>query len=704
MAKLTIGDKTITIDDGFKALPAEQQQAVVEHIASQLGLHSDQPKQEMVGFGERGQREQDMPETPELRHDINVAKRMAGYRDQIGPGAMLQEGFALGLGDEAKAAGAAVGGMLRGNNPVDTYNEDVEARRKIKQEYRDKSTLGTAAEITGNLLAGAPRAGYQAATTLLGTMGEGALAAGSLGAIQGFGEGEGLKDSVIGAGVGGAVGGALGGALPGVLHGIGAATTGVRNAFRAARNPEEEGLRRVGQVAEQARANGSYMDDAEFNRLRNDGAPLVVGDRGGEAMHRLARSAADQSVEAGQILDNALTPRAAAEQDRLDTFLSGLSRRGGNPEQHIADAEVASRQANQGLYGRAFDLGADSVWDDTLEGLAQTPAMQRALRRAVENWRNKAPGDPWMRNQRMFNPPVGVDEVGDIVFRNRNGLPAYPNLRLWDLAKQELDDMASAAGRSGERGAARDLGEIARQLRNHLDSMGEMGQAYQAARRSAAEMFGANNAYEAGLSFQRSNSVTAREALRGWQRLAPQERELFREGYIQALRDKLAEIKTNREAARNFMASPADRAKARIVLGRQEAERFQNMVNVEGRMNALRQEVRGGSRTNRYQLDRGLAGATGLGAVGGGYLGSGDTSSVSIGALAGAASRHGQRVISERLSRQIAQILVSGDMRRVEAIMRAAQRSPQLQAAIQSAQKSLAGRLGATVASAASGP
>lgn len=43
MATLTIGDKTVTVDDSFKSLSPEQQNATVEEIAASLGLNS--PKQ-----------------------------------------------------------------------------------------------------------------------------------------------------------------------------------------------------------------------------------------------------------------------------------------------------------------------------------------------------------------------------------------------------------------------------------------------------------------------------------------------------------------------------------------------------------------------------------------------------------------------------------------------------------------------------------
>jgi hypothetical protein len=91
--------------------PDDTPDEVIFRVVRQETL-ARQPKQELVGFGERGQREQEMPLNDEAKQELAVAKTMARDRDSFGADDVFLQNYTFGLRDEARAMGAGLGQAL----------------------------------------------------------------------------------------------------------------------------------------------------------------------------------------------------------------------------------------------------------------------------------------------------------------------------------------------------------------------------------------------------------------------------------------------------------------------------------------------------------------------------------------------------------------------------------------------------------------
>jgi hypothetical protein len=547
------------------------------------------------------------------------------------------------------------------------------------QEYAEanpgKNLAASAAGMLTGGLAGRP----SAAIGLGGATKEGAKVAGTQGAIQGAAEGEGLEGRAIGAVTGGAIGTVIGIAAP--LIGAGARAVGapVVNTFRSAINPEREAARRVAEAARRDAA-GTGMSPVDVYRAKKDGAPVANMDRG-ENSRALAQAAANQSPDARQAIDDVVAPRFQTQARRMNEKLAEESKLGGNPEKFMEMAEQAATKANRKLYNEAYRKGSGGIWDDTLEQMVNSPTVQRALKAAI----TKADDRNVLEGFGAFRPKVKLDEAGNIAFTGEKGMAAYPDLRLWDLTKRELDGMARQARRQGDPDEGIYAG-FAAKLRDHLDTMGEAGKAYKAARASAAKQFGAENAYEAGIKFASAKGMSARDAIKGISKLKPEERKLFREGYIQAMRDRLKDAPNNRDATLQILTSDGAVERARIALGKDGAKKLEAQIEIEKAMDLMRKRL-GNSTTARQLTELGLASAAGSGSMA--ASGNTDVTSLSVGAMAGIAGKYGKTKLDARLSSEIGKLLASNDQGRIIELINRASQSPRHLEAIKSLTKAL---------------
>ncbi len=688
----------ITTPDGQKykitAETDEQANAAVSDI-----LASVKPAEKTsTGFATRENREAEMPSTPELERETAIAERMARRRRDapIGAGDMMLQDYTFGLRDEVVGASAGIGTALTGEGYSEGYEIAKEADKRLRAEYAEQNPkTATAASVGGMVLGGVGKAVQAPQKALMGlqtlkpsmaarttgqTIKEGIAVGGSQGAIHGAAEGdEGPYGRLGGAAFEGTIGSVIGGAVPGAIALGQKAAQPFVNAYRAFTKPEQEAAKRIDDALRADRGAGAGLSDAQYDAAVAAGKPVALMDRGGEKTQGLSRWAADNSPEGRQAMLNVDDPRYATQSSRIVDAVDKQSKFGGRADEAMDAAREANKKATAPAYQKAYELGNESVWDDTLDGLAQTPAMQAALKKAVTSWRNKAALDPWMRQLRMFNPPVSVNEVGDLVFQ-KGGLPSYPNLRLWDHAKRALDDMAAEAASKGNKDAAKDLAELSRTLRNHLDSLGEMGQAYKAARATAANMFGADNAFEAGINFASQKGMSAREAVKGLSKMKPEERALFKEGYLQALKDKLRGLGDSRDAARAILNSDETRDAARVALGKNGLQQLQAEIAVENAMAATRRSISGNSKTARYLQEAGLFGAAGAGT---GMMG-GDQMDMSIAGAVAAGTRFGGRQANAKLAKAVGEMLASNDPKKVQALIKQAERNPKVLHVLQS--------------------
>jgi hypothetical protein len=696
----------ITAPDGrtFDVEGPDAQGALAALTKALGGASSAPQKQEMVGFGSRENREQDMPETPDLRREIDVSKRMAMRRpgsphqqetsfggitpDFLNPevvsgkDAFLQN-YTFGLRDEARAFGAGLASAATGGGYSHGYDIEKEADRRLREEYADQNPGTNLVLSAAGMLAGGLPAKPSSAATLGEKVVEGAGQAATQGAVQGFAEGdEGRYGRLGGAAIGGATGGLIGAAAPALVAGVKGATGGVRNTINTALNPEKEAARRVAQALEKdAKAGGDGLDNIGFSEAKQAGNPVANMDRGGKNVRDLARAAGNQSSDAWQAMDDVIKPRFETQARRIGAELEGQSKLGGNPEKFMEMADEAATRANRTLYGDAYAKGSDSIWTPELERIASTAEVQTALKAAIK----KAASRNILDGFGAMNPKVGLDEFGNIVFRDKGGMPAYPDLRLWDLTKRELDRMGKMAARNSDSDASLYSG-LARKLKAELTSLPEAGPAYAKALQTAASHFGAENAYEAGMKFAAQKGMSAREAIKGLSKLKPEERKLFREGYIQAMRDTLKDAPKNRDALLMIMQSDGAADRARVALGKDGGKKLEAQLEVEKAMDLMRKSM-GNSTTARQLAQLGLASAAGSSAMA--ANGNTDIGSLTAGAIAGAGLKWGKGRLDEKLAAHIGKLLSSNDPGKITLLIKTASQSPKYMQTLRALSQSL---------------
>jgi hypothetical protein len=616
----------------------------------------------------------------------------------------VAQGFTANFGDEMRglveASGAnpddpaSLGRLITG--ALKYWSGDAEAKKRYDEAVKRERELNTTAEeqhpiasTVGNI-GGAvilPVGAGAGAATLPGRMAAGAGTGAVLGGAAGAGEGQGALDSISRAASGAAIGGALGGAAPavieGVVRGARAAAQPVANAVRGVRNVEDEAARRVITALERDRAldpqAAGRLTPGEFAASVQGGGPATIMDIGGETTRALGRSAANTSPEGRAVMNRAINERYEGQSGRVVDWLRQTFNYPDAAAQQDAMQQV-QRTVNRANYGRAMREGDREIISPELDRLMGSPAVVQAMQRASTSGKDRA------ITQGLGAMRQGVTvENGVVRFTpGRNGAPTYPNLAFWDATKRELDDAANAAARGGRNGEAQVLGDLARTLRTELD---RAVPSYQTARAGAARFFDAENALEAGQNFVGKN-MTAAEARRALAQMAPQERQLFQDGFVSRFIETLNQVGDRRNVLNQIAASPAAREKLNVALGPQRAAELEAGLRVEGIMDLARNAVQGNSTTARQLAELGLAGGA-YGFSGGGINPFTDPGAVLNAALVYGAAR-GRNAINERLSRRVAEMLVSNDPRIILRGVQTVARSQTLFNSLRSADRGLA--------------
>jgi hypothetical protein len=642
------------------------------------------------------------PDAPSRTQAGEATKPDRGVVDATARG--VAQGFTANFGDEMRglveASGAnpddpaSLGRLIAG--ALKYWSGDAEAKKRYDEAVRRERELNTTAEeqhpiasTIGNL-GGAvilPVGAGAGAATLGGRVAAGAATGAALGGAAGAGEGQGALDSVSRAASGAAIGGALGGAAPavieGVVRGARAVAQPVANAVRGVRNVDDEAARRVITALERDRAldpqAAGRLSPGEFASSVQGGGPATIMDIGGETTRALARSAANTSPEGRAVMNRAINERYEGQSGRVVDWLRQTFHYPDAAAQQDAMQQV-QRTVNRANYGRAMREGDREIISPELDRLMGSPAVVQAMQRASTSGKDRA------ITQGLGAMRQGVTvENGVVRFTaGRNGAPTYPNLAFWDATKRELDDAANAAARAGRNGEAQVLGDLARTLRTELD---RAVPSYQTARAGAARFFDAENALEAGQNFVGKN-MTAAEARRALVQMSPQERQLFQDGFVSRFIDTLNQVGDRRNVLNQIAASPAAREKLNVALGPQRAAELEAGLRVEGIMDLARNAVQGNSTTARQLAELGLAGGA-YGFSGGGINPFTDPGAVVNAALVYGAAR-GRNAINERLSRRVAEMLVSNDPRIILRGVQTVARSQTLFNSLRSADRGLA--------------
>ena len=482
---------------------------------------------------------------------------------------------------------------------------------------------------------------------LLGRSARGTVTGMAVGGLSGVGEGTDLESRAEKGAVGTAVGGAIGAAAPVAFAPIEAVAKPVGRAiasrYRSVFKPTEEAERRVLAAKEADIATDptarNRMTNAEATAARAEGEPVMLMDTGGEEVRGLARSAANQSPQARARLEQELVQRSKDAPVRYSDRLQQMTTY--TPQKREQMIREVSDQVYEPRYAKAWrDARGTPLWDDTLEELAQAPQVQNAIRVANSKFRNWSALDHFPVQQRdtlnIFKLEPGLTSL----IPSKSGKSTrLPSLQLWDYVKRALDQ-------SGDPTSSM----FAKAIRSHLDTLVP---SYKAARESASHIKffeGAPNAYEAGKEFLNKGVPFGAEARQRLKSMDPREQDLFRDGYIQQVVDRI-EATGRLDSINRISRSRGAREEMEAALGPQRYREVESMVRLHDLMERANTAMRGNSTTARQIIEYGLVSGSGsYGAF------TGDPTAITAATLVA-----GRRAINERMARKVSELLIQND-------------------------------------------
>lgn len=505
---------------------------------------------------------------------------------------------------------------------------------------------------------------------------------GEYGALSGAGEGDTVADRAVRGATGlvsGIIGGAGGQALGEAAGAIGShylspAVQTVRGWF----DPSGEAARRLATALKADNemimaGTAKGLTPQQWAAARARGEPVTLADLGAARTQALLRSAANTSPEGRAMLEQVLEDRFLSQNQRVAGTIRNALPGGEANAAKTGDQLVAEYdQGRVPAYRAAYQQGDKPLMSPAMERMMSSDMFVGAMKRAISSGKDR---DAVM-GLGGFNPMVNVTQDGRIVFnKGANGTPTYPNLQYWDQVKRELDDVATSAGRSGEKGKADVAGSMSRILRDELD---QQVPSYANARGIAEQYFGESNALQAGqkLAGKRMDPTQVRQILA---KMKPDERELFKEGYASDLANRVIgniSDTTNLTKGRGIMSSPNERAMATAVFGPGGYAQIEARMHLERIMDGARQAM-GNSTTARQLIEAGLAG----GAISG-YASGWDPKTMMEGSAFGMGARGAGHFLKDeiatgakhligrvdsRTARRVAELLTSNDPRQLRA-------------------------------------
>jgi hypothetical protein len=485
MATLEINGRRVEVDDSFRSLSPEQQQATVEEIASSLGAARQQPPERNFRGDSAGSsvdaaligaaRGVTFDTADEIRAGVRAAA------DWIG------NPFKLGDGQDFGPA----------------YDRHLEFARGMQDQVREENPLSAfAGEMAGAALipGGAMKAGASTGVNAL-RMG---LAGGAAGGLYGFGAGEdGFASRAGSAGVGALVGGTVGAATPFALKPVQRAldNRATRKAVDAAADaaPDPSALagrsRALYQQAEnagvvvKAGAMRPLLDDLSgIGALDEDFTPdalkvigrltskleagdLPLGEL--EALHRKAGLA----ITKNRVSNPADAAAAGAVAQKVDEFMMNMPddaiaanvagkdeaagvlrearqlwkqyRNSQRLQEVVANAEIAENPAG------AIRSGFRTILRDPKKRATYSPAEQQVMRQVISeskagNWVQRMIGYGTGLTRQVVATSAGYGVGGPI----GAALGSAAATKVGSMAKDAASDAALAAGQRAARFSA----------------------------------------------------------------------------------------------------------------------------------------------------------------------------------------------------------------------------------------------------------
>ncbi|WP_290957499.1 hypothetical protein [Hyphomonas sp.] len=497
------------------------------------------------------------------------------------------DSFTFGLSDEAKGVAGGVSSLAQGGSFKEGYDKSVTQARDRERKFSEESPAldltarivgglgGTAAITKGATLPAAltSTAPRRVATTL-------AIGAGE-GAVYGFNEGE-EDDRLSSAGQGALIGGAMGAVVPPLMH-MGA--KGLRALFSSVgKKADNGGSQFVQRKVMQALERDGYTPETAAKALDSMGPEARIADLG-ENTKALLRSMTAMPGEARTTALQALETRGRQTGQRLADSARAATGAKGNFSGQIDDLLTQRKAAAAPLYEAAYKK---TVQSDKLASLLKRPSIQDAMKRGVRLAMDEG--------EDVSALGVQFNQAGDPVFEG------IPSMRVLHYVKRGLDDVVSSSKDALTGKLTTDQGRTANELRKQLlDELDRLNPDYKAARASYAGPSRTIEVMEQGRRFARqSEDLTLTQLAK----MAPSEKEAFREGVAQGIQDMIDRRQITSNMAKTLFDKPDIRKKLRAVFPSKDAlDDFLRQARLEGRFFETRSMVKGGSPTARIQAE-----------------------------------------------------------------------------------------------------
>lgn len=522
--------------------------------------------------------------------------------DALGRGAA--QGFGIGIPDEAGGHGAgqksfwdtiaskkgqtdlkaALKAQLSGDkNAMAGYNKGLhgqynQASNKATAEYRAKDAAAKKAH--GGYYAGGEIAGaIPSLLTGVGTManvarGSGMLAKTAVGAIvggaesgaYGFAQGEGgATNRAINAAKYALWGTVGGGVTPLLAKGVGTLAKKAHGATKgkAALIP---GLTRKSQKAILKDVlTGDIKPNEIAKRFDELGENSMLLDLHPQYAHRGEQIVNSENLGRSVVAD-ALTKRDAGAGGRLTQSVDGVFGQRVNVADKLDRLKTDRSAKAKPFYDKAFTEALPPSQEIT--SLLKTPTGKRALIDARKMARDK-----------------GFDIN-----------PEQLSVEGANLIKLALDDLSEAAARAGNKNKASVIGEMKNKVLSVAD---KASPSYATARKTAAEGFGLENAFERGRGLFGKRTGHPDFVKRDLGKMTPDELSMTKDGTRAALDDAVDWAGNPDLKTRTFFDATAKRQNLQTVVGADKANRLIKTFDAEKAFKGTSNQILGGSQTAR---------------------------------------------------------------------------------------------------------
>ena len=309
----------------------------------------------------------------------------------------------LGFGDEVVAGGNALLDALQGDSIGSAYDKRLAEARSLNKLATESAPI---ASVATDILGGAvnPALAFKSVSGLRG-IGSAALKNAGAGAVQGFGEGEGLTDRISNALTTGGVSGVLGGAFDAVGKGVGSVADFFTN----------EGRNLIG--------SGIGITRGDITRSRKFGGKLNTDE---SPLYKALDEAIDDGLLKGDVSPQGLVDKNVDAitdySSQVKNFIRGIE---GDDTGKVFDNQFPEAQKFLEENGAAGDLSKlkeqynrvtndlVSKWDGTLESLQRE--KQKLQAKGYKNTTDSADLDKAIARDLKLQIEASAGENGEAV-------------------------------------------------------------------------------------------------------------------------------------------------------------------------------------------------------------------------------------------------------------------------------------------------